>query len=143
MVNIPNHQITVSYIFFDKCSALAEMGNRLAAIDMDRKEGGAVPLSGEGRIPIKHSVAWAKIYRHTKWHLDPSSRLATTDMGRKSGCAPLAGAVLGPHLTHVARVETCLHAKWHLDPSTTDMGRKLRDCCAPPPLLGWGDWVPI
>jgi len=30
-------------------------------------------------------VAWADAYFRTKWHLDPSSRLATIDMGRKSG----------------------------------------------------------
>ena len=26
---------------------------------------------------------------YTKWHFDPSSRLATTDMGRKLGAVPL------------------------------------------------------
>jgi len=30
-------------------------------------------------------VAWAKAYLHTKWHLDPFSHLATTDMGQKLG----------------------------------------------------------
>ena len=28
-------------------------------------------------------MAWAEVYLSTKWHFDPSSRLATTDMGRK------------------------------------------------------------
>jgi len=28
-------------------------------------------------------VAWAEAYLCTKWHLDPSSHLATTDIGRK------------------------------------------------------------
>ena len=32
-------------------------------------------------------MTWAKAYLHTKWHLDPSSRLATIDMGRKVGAA--------------------------------------------------------
>jgi len=37
---------------------------------------------------------------HTKWHLDPSSRLATIDMGQKLGAVPLLGEwELGPHLT--------------------------------------------
>ena len=38
----------------NKCSAVAEMGDRLATIDVGRKEGaGAVPLSGGGeRVPI-------------------------------------------------------------------------------------------
>jgi len=49
------------------------------------------PLFGEGSlVPIYHKVAWAEAYLHTKWHLNPSSDLATTDMGRKLGsCAPL------------------------------------------------------
>ena len=36
-----------------------------------------------------HNVAWAEAYLHTKWHLDPCRRLATTDMGRKFGVVPL------------------------------------------------------
>jgi len=33
----------------------------------------------------------------TKWHLDPSSRLATIDMGRKmGGCAPLGEGTCTP-----------------------------------------------
>ena len=31
------------------------------------------------------SVVWAEAYLCTKWHLDPSSRLATTGMDRKLG----------------------------------------------------------
>jgi len=32
------------------------------------------------------------LYLHTKWHLHPSSRVATTDMGRKlEGAVPLSG----------------------------------------------------
>jgi len=30
-------------------------------------------------------VAWAEVYLRIKWNLDPSSRLATIDMGRKVG----------------------------------------------------------
>jgi len=41
------------------------------------------------------ATTWAEANIRTKWHLDPSSHLATTDMGRK-----LAGeGELGPHLT--------------------------------------------
>jgi len=48
--------------------------------------GRVVPPFGEGSwVPILHNVAWAKAYLHTKWHLDPSSRLATIDMGQKLG----------------------------------------------------------
>jgi len=34
-------------------------------------------------------VAWAEAYLHTKWHLDPCSRLATIDMGQKLGASAL------------------------------------------------------
>jgi len=39
-------------------------------------------------------VAWAEAYLRTKWHLDPSSRLAATDMGQKlgGGLCPLYGS---------------------------------------------------
>jgi len=30
---------------------------------------------------MEHKVAWAEAYLHSKWHLSPSSRLATTDIG--------------------------------------------------------------
>ena len=39
------------------------------------------------RVAVTHNVAGAEAYIHTKWHLSPSSRLATTDMGRKLGVA--------------------------------------------------------
>jgi len=38
---------------------------------------------------VVYNVAQAEVYLRTKWHLDPSSRLATTDMGRKLGSVPL------------------------------------------------------
>jgi len=65
--------------------------------DMGRKVGTAVPISGGAGSP-PNSVAWAEAYLRTKWYLDPSSRLATTDMGRKlEGCTPF-WEELGPHL---------------------------------------------
>ena len=42
---------------------------------------------------MQHNATWTETYLRTKWHLDPSSRLATTDMGRNLGdCAPWGGA---------------------------------------------------
>jgi len=35
-----------------KCLAVAEMGDRLATIDMGKKEGAAVPLSGGTWVPM-------------------------------------------------------------------------------------------
>jgi len=49
---------------------------------MGRKVKGAVPfLGGDGSR--SNTVAWAEAYLRAKWHLDPSSRLATTDMNRR------------------------------------------------------------
>ena len=80
-----------------------DLTNRLATMDIGRKERPAVPFRGRGArspIPIKHNVAWAEAYLHIKWHLDPSSRLATIDMGRKVGAAvPLSGAAESPSNT--------------------------------------------
>jgi len=82
------------------------------------------------------NVAWAEAYIHyIKWHLDPSSLLATIYIGQISWLlCPFfgrGGRELGPHLTQcVAWIEAYLCAKWHLNPSSrlaiTDMGRKLR-----------------
>jgi len=68
---------------------------------MGQKLGGvSVPFSGGSWVPIQHKVAWAEAYLHTKWHLSPSSRLATTDIGQKlGGLCPFRGGELGPHLT--------------------------------------------
>jgi len=75
------------------------MGDRLATIDMDQKVG-AVPLSRRELGPPSNNAAWTEAYLRTKWHLDSSSRLATTDMGRKLGCcAPLGEGQLDPRLT--------------------------------------------
>jgi len=41
----------------------------------------------------------AEAYLRTKWHLDPSSRVATIDTGRKVGLCQILGGKLGPHLT--------------------------------------------
>jgi len=49
-------------------------------------------------VSIEHKVAWAEAYLHTKWYLSPSSRSATTDIGRNWGLSPLGERQLGPHL---------------------------------------------
>ena len=57
-----------------KISAVAEMGDRLATIDMAEKCVGCCAPSFWGRswVLIYHNVAWAEAYlRSTKWHLDP------------------------------------------------------------------------
>ena len=60
-----------------------------------------MPLSGGRCVPIQHNVAYAKVYIPTKWHLDPSSPLAATDMGRKLGGLWQFLGELGPHLAQL------------------------------------------
>ena len=60
---------------------------------------GAVLLLGEAGSPCNTNVACAEAYLHTKWHLDPFSRLATIDMGRKLGAVIPFGGKLSPHVT--------------------------------------------
>jgi len=74
---------------------------------------------------------------------DPSSRLATIDMGRKWGMlCPFLGEA-GTELTQCDLAEAYLRTEWPLAGSsclaTTDMGRKLRGCA---PIF-WGSWVPV
>jgi len=76
-------------VYLNKSSAVAEMGNRLATTDMGRKVGAVLPLSMEGAGSPYNTVAWAEAYLRTKWHLDPSSRLATTDLGLNWGAVSL------------------------------------------------------
>jgi len=67
-------------------------------------EEGSAPFWKGGWVSIKHNVIWAEAYFHTKWHLDPCSHLATTDMGRKlRGCALLGEGEVGPNLTQCVR----------------------------------------
>jgi len=39
-----------------------------------------------------HNVAWAEAYLHTKWHPNPSNRLATIDVSKMGAVLPLGGA---------------------------------------------------
>ena len=71
----------------NKCSAVAEMGDRLATLDMVRKLGAYAPLGELG--PNVTQCGLGRAYICTKWHLAPFSGLATTDMDRNlGGCAP-------------------------------------------------------
>ena len=55
-------------------------------MDMGRNVGAAVLLSMGSWVPVQHNVAWAEAYLHTKWHLDPSNRLATINQrNRQTG----------------------------------------------------------
>jgi len=59
---------------------------------MGRNLGAVSPFWGAELGPHLAQVAWAEAYLHTECHLDPCSRLATIDMGRKLGAsAPFLG----------------------------------------------------
>jgi len=79
----------IAYCGHNKSSAVVEMGDRLATIDIDRKLGKLCLLGELG--PHLTQCRQGRAYLHTKWHLDldPSYRLATVDMGRKLGAVPL------------------------------------------------------
>jgi len=80
----------------NKSSAVAEMGDR-GHKQHRPKTGGRAPFRRGELGPHLTQRRWAEAYLRTKWHLDPSSRLATIDMGRKLGAPPLLGKVqLGP-----------------------------------------------
>ena len=80
-------QKTLCVSTLHKSSAVAEMGDRLATIDMGRKVEAAVSLFLRGEFGPPSSTMWPgirPIYLRTKWQLDPASRLpvATTDMSQ-------------------------------------------------------------
>jgi len=64
----------------NKSSAVAEMGDHFATIDIGRKLGTAVPpvfWRGVGGAGSPSNTIWRWPGPSTKWHLDPSNRLAT------------------------------------------------------------------
>ena len=79
-----------------------------------------MPLLERGAGSPCNNAAWAETYLRTKWHLDPSNRLGTIDMGEKLGAlSHFWEGELGPHLTQCGNwVEAYLPTKWHLDPWT-------------------------
>jgi len=58
----------------NKSSAVAEMGDHLATIDMGQKVGRG--CCG-GWVSTGSPSNWAEAHLFTKWHLDPYNRLAT------------------------------------------------------------------
>ena len=68
----------------------------ITIINMGRKFRG----DGSSSNSSNTQVHWAEAYLHAKYQLDPSTRLATVNVGRKfGGSAPFWGRERGPHLT--------------------------------------------
>jgi len=86
-MDLVEYMLISSALSTNKSSAVAEMGDCLAAIDIGQKVGrGCASFCGGGSgVPIQHNVAWAKAYRRTKWYPNASSHLATIHIGRKVG----------------------------------------------------------
>jgi len=89
------------------------------------KWGAAVALfCGGSWVPSNTMSPGSRPGLHAKWHLDPSSRLATTD--RKLGAVPLWGRGAGSPSTVTefgqglvpGHILAYLHAKFHLDTSS-------------------------
>jgi len=81
----------------NKCSAVAEMGDRLVTIDMDRNWG-LCPSGGGGAGSPSNTMSPG-----TRPTSLPTGNLiyptvTTADMGRKLGAVPNWGGELGPHL---------------------------------------------
>jgi len=63
---------------------------------MGQKFGALLPFWGGERGPhLTQGRLGCEVYLHTKWHLDPCSHLATTDMGLKLGICPFGGGGAG------------------------------------------------
>jgi len=92
------------------------MGDRLATIDISRKvEGLLCSFRGRGAGSTSKTMSsWAEVYRRTKRHLDPSSRLATIDMD-------LATIDMDPIGSRIIRTQV----------KSTPVNCESRGCCAP------------
>jgi len=107
---------SVDISYTNKCSTVAEMGYRLAPIDMGQKLGAWAPFLGGGVLGhhvtrgLGRGCAFVASGICTVWHLDPSRRLATIDMAENwgMGCALFSGSWV-PIYHSVAWAEAYVH----------------------------------
>ena len=133
-------------LLYSKCSEVAEMGDRLATIDMGRKEGGFVSLSFlGGRYPSNTmwpgprstslpSRSWSiQLFGHNR-HAPKSG----------GGSWPFRGEGLGHHLTQCGQgwgLPPYQVASWSIQAFGHNRHRpKITGLLLP---FGWGTWVPI
>ena len=85
MIHVLAHALTIHVCVFS-----TDYWATVATIDMGWKEEGSccAPFAAGGGTGSTSNTMWPEVYFHTKWHLDPSSRLATIDMGRTLGAVP-------------------------------------------------------
>jgi len=79
-----------------------------------------LPLLGEGdRGPHLTQSRLGRGLPPYKWHLDPCSHFATTDMGKIEGLCPFGEGELSPHLTQCVRgrgLPACQVSSWSIQP---------------------------
>ena len=77
-------------------------------------------------MPLDMELASAQL--HTKWHLDPYSHLAATDIGRiLGGAVPLWGRGAGSPSNAMwpgRRPTPYLRAKFHLNPANHNVAKR-------------------
>jgi len=74
MRSAPATNVSEPCPWFNKSSAVAELGDRVTTTDIGRKVGGGcAPLffGGGSWVPMEHNAAWAKAHRYIKWYFDP------------------------------------------------------------------------
>ena len=112
------------------CPFRGELGSGLIQCGLGR---GLLPYHASGVFihpagsPSNTKVAWADADLHTKCHLSPSSRLATTDvtLAENWGLYPFRGRGAGSPSNIVAWAEAYLHTEWHRDASSRLVCRHL------------------
>jgi len=131
---------------YNKCSAVAEMGDRLATIDMGRKLKGVVPLlvGGGSWLPCNTMRPWPRptfvpsgiLIYPTAWPKQTWAEIWGT------AAVPL-GVELGPHLTHYCPgrgLPSYQVAPWSIQPFSHNKHRpKIGGLC---PLFGNGELGP-
>jgi len=69
--------MTLDIMYSNKSSALAEMGDRIRTKWAEKRGGLLCPFPWRQLGPHLTQCGLADTYLRTKWHLDPSNRLAT------------------------------------------------------------------
>ena len=101
----------------------------MATIDMGGKWGLLCPFLG-ALGPHLTQYCLGQGLPPTQWHLDPWSRLATIDMGRKLGAVPLLGGAGSP-----CRLKAQLNDSSNHQITYTSMWPWLRPTCMPSGIL--------
>jgi len=141
-------QQSVIHVKHHKSSAVAEMGDRGDNRHGPKSGKTAMTLSGGGSGTPSNTTSpgarFTSFYHRTKWYLDPSSRLATIDIGRKLGGAVpfLMGGAESPSNTKSLRPRpTNIPSGILIHPAVWPQRTWAENWGLSP--LGEGSWVPV